>query len=534
MPADVPPNPPAAIPTAPRREGHGALLVAIGIFLSRIAGLVRTTAMGHFLGSTEAADAWNAAFRIPNLLQNLFGEGALSASFIPVYVGMIARGQSREADRVAGAVGTLLALICAVLVAVGVYAAPSLVWLLAPGFEGERAALTIHLVQILFPGAGLLVVSAWCLGILNSHRKFLLSYAAPVLWNAAMIGALLLYGPSQTPAALVGTLAVASVVGSLLQLAIQVPSVLRSAPGLRPGLHFRDPDVVTIARNFVPAFFGRGVMQISSWIDSIIASLLPVGSVAVFGYAQTLYTLPVSLFGMAVSAAELPAMSSATGTDVQIAAWLRDRLARSLQRIAFFVIPSAVAFVLLGDTLAAAFLQYGKFNHDDTLHVWATLAGSSVGLLAQTWGRLYSSTFYALKDTRTPLRFAIIRVVITSALGWFMAVPLPGMVGVDAGWGVAGLTASAGIAGWVEYVLLKRSLDGRVGVTGVAATSIVKLWAAAVLAGGVGVGLKVLVPDLHPILNALLVIGPFGVIYLGATWALGFREAAPIFRRLGL
>ena len=529
----MPPEAPSPARAA-RPEGHSALLVAIGIFLSRIAGLVRQKAMGHFLGSTAAADAFNAAFRIPNLLQNLFGEGALSASFIPVYAGMLAKGQNRDADRVAGAVGTLLALVCAVIVAVGVYAAPSLVWLLAPGFDGERATLTIHLVQILFPGAGLLVISAWCLGILNSHRKFLLSYTAPVLWNAAMIGALLTYGPSQAPVTLVSTLAVASVVGSLLQFVIQIPSVLRSAPNVRPGFRFRDPDVLAVVRTFGPAFIGRGVMQISSSIDSIIASLLPIGSVAVFGYAQTLYTLPVSLFGMAVSAAELPAMSSATGTDAEIAAWLRARIGGGLQRIAFFVIPSAVAFVVLGDTLAAAFFQSGEFTHDDTVRVWSTLAGSSVGLLAQTWARLYSSTFYALKDTKTPLRFAIIRVVITSALGWFMAVELPGMIGVDPKWGVAGLTASAGMAGWVEYMLLHRALDLRVGTTGVAPRTVMKLWAAGALAGATGIAATLLLPAMHPILTALLVIGPFGVVYLGATWAMGFTEAAPILRRLGL
>jgi len=532
----MPTDPPATGSTATPgpREGHSALLVAIGIFLSRIAGLVRTKAMGHYLGSNLAADAFNAAFRIPNLLQNLFGEGALSASFIPVYASLLAKGKSEEADRVAGVVGTLLSLVCAVLVAVGVFAAPALVWALAPGFEGERAALTVHLVQLLFPGAGLLVVSAWCLGILNSHRKFLLSYTAPVLWNAAMIAALLAFGGSQEPRALVDTLALASVLGSLLQFAIQVPSVLRSAPGLRPGLQLTDPGVATVVRNFGPAFVGRGVMQISSYVDSVIASLLPVGSVSLLGYAQTLYMLPVSLFGMAVSAAELPAMSSAQGTDAEVAAALRDRLSRSLQRIAFFVIPSGVAFVLLGDTLAAAFFQSGEFTHDDTLRVWATLAGSSVGLLAQTWGRLYSSTFYALKDAKTPLRYAMLRVALTLSMGWVMAIELPPLVDLDPKWGIAGLTSSAGLAGWVEYVLLKRALDRRVGVTGLPGRTTATLWGVGALAGAVGVAAKLLAPALHPILVAVLVIGPFGVTYLGVTWALGFTEASPILRRLGV
>ena len=513
------------------RSGQNALLVAVGIFLSRVAGLVRQKAMAHYLGSTVAADAFNAAFRIPNLLQNLFGEGALSASFIPVYAGLLARGDE-QADRVAGAIGALLALVCAVLVALGVLLAPSLVWAIAPGFEGDTAALAVQLVRILFPGAGLLVISAWCLGILNSHRRFLLSYAAPVIWNAAMIAALIACGPSQGTVALARSLAIASVIGSALQFLVQVPVVLRVAPNLRVNLDVANEHVRTIARNFGPAFIGRGVMQISSYIDSMLASLLPAGSVAVFGYAQTLYTLPVSLFGMAVSAAELPAMSSATGSDAEVAGWLRERLESGLRRIAFFVVPSAVVFVLLGDTVTAALFQSGQFSREDTLRVWATLAGSSVGLLAQTWARLYSSTFYALRDTKTPLRSAMIRVFITGGLGWWMSTRLPGLLGIDAAWGIAGLTASAGMAGWVEYNVLKLFLDRRIGPTGVPGSVVARLWAAGAASGLVGLGAKSLAVGLHPVLAAVLVVGPFGAVYLVLTRVMGFTEAEPILRRL--
>ena len=162
---------------------------------SRLAGLVRTRVFSHYFGlQSDSADAFNAAFRIPNFLQNLFGEGALSASFIPVYAALVARGERREADRVAGAVASLLALVVSALVLVGVVATPLLISVVAPGFTGDKRELTIALVRILFPGAGLLVLSAWCLGVLNSHHRFLLSYAAPVMWNAAMIATLLAYG----------------------------------------------------------------------------------------------------------------------------------------------------------------------------------------------------------------------------------------------------------------------------------------------------------------------------------------------------
>ena len=247
--------------TAPRTS-RSAVLVAAGILVSRLAGFVRLRVFAHYFGlQSDAADAFSAAFRIPNLLQNLFGEGALSASFIPVYASLVARGQRREADRVAGAVAAMLSLLVAVIVLLGVLATPFLITAIAPGYSGPKAELTIQLVRILFPGAGLLVLSAWCLGILNSHYKFLLSYAAPVLWNAAMIATLILYGSAELPR-LATTLAWGSVIGSALQFAVQIPMVLRLAPDLKLALDLASDHVRTILRNFLPAFISRGVVQL--------------------------------------------------------------------------------------------------------------------------------------------------------------------------------------------------------------------------------------------------------------------------------
>src|SRR3989442_614374 len=205
------------------KTSRSAFLVATGILFSRLAGLVRLRVFAYYFGlESDPADAFNAAFRIPNFLQNLFGEGVLSASFIPVYSRLLADGDEEEAGRVAGAVGALLALTTSIIVLVGVLATPWFIDAIAWGYEGAKRELTIRIVRILFPGAGLLVMSAWCLGILNSHRKFLLSYAAPVMWNAAMIATLLMYGRSPLPRLAV-LLAWGSVAGSALQLAVQVP-----------------------------------------------------------------------------------------------------------------------------------------------------------------------------------------------------------------------------------------------------------------------------------------------------------------------
>jgi len=514
------------------------LLVATGILLSRVAGLVRGRVFGHYFGDSDVSDAFQAALRIPNFLQNLFGEGVLSASFIPVYAQLLARRSEAEARRVAYAVFSLLALTASGLVLIGVLTTPWLITLIAPGFPGEKRELTIRLVRILFPGAGLLVLSAWCLGVLNSHRRFLISYTAPVLWNLAIIGALLLFRTSAQEQLAVYA-AWGAVVGSALQLGVQLPGVLSLLGGLRPVFDTASVHVRTVTSNFVPVFIGRGVVQLSAYVDTLLASFLPSGAVAQLAYAQALSLLPVSLFGMSVSAAELPAMSSAIGDEGEVAAYLRGRLSRGLRRIALFVVPSAVLFLVLGDVVAAAVYQSGRFTRDVTIHVWAILAGSAVGLLATTLGRLYASTYYAMRDTRTPLRFALIRVVLTTALGYLFAFPLPRALGISPRWGVAGLTASAGIAGWVEFLMLRHTLNRRIGPTGLDRGYLIRLWATSVVAAGIAWLVKRELHDVpHPLVVSLLVLAVYATAFVVATLALGVPEARQLVRgalaRLGL
>jgi putative peptidoglycan lipid II flippase len=248
--------------------------------------------------------------------------------------------------------------------------------------------------------------------------------------------------------------------------------------------------------------------------------------------AQTLYTLPVSLFGMAVSAAELPAMSSALGDAGQVAGYLQRRLNGGLRQIAFFVVPSAMAFLALGGVIAALLFEHGAFRHADSTYVWGIIAGSSVGLLASTLGRLYSSTYYALRDTRTPLRFAVIRVALTTALGYLCALPLPRWIGIDPRWGAAGLTASAGVAGWVEFTLLRRTLNRRIGQTGLPAPLVAKLWTSAAVAAAAGWGVKLMLGDGHRIVFGAAILGTYGAFYFAAAYLLGVEECAGAIRRL--
>ena len=531
-----------------------AFLVGAGIFLSRVAGLVRESVFAHYFGNSDAAGAFKAAIKIPNFLQNLLGEGVLSASFIPVYSRLLAKGETELAGRVAGIVGSLLGLLVSVLVLLGVLLTPALVDLIAPGFHGEPRQLTIHLVQIMFPGVGVFVLSAWCLGILNSHRLFFVSYVAPVLWNLAMIGTLLFFGRSRSESSLAIDLAWGSVVGAILQFGIQLPFIFwrKTAAGPAIGatiafaLNTTLAPVRQVFRSLGPVVVSRGVVQLSAYIDSWIASWLGTGAVASLAYAQNLYLLPVSLFGMSVAASELPEMSRSTGTREEIHEKLRARLIAGKRNIAFYVIPCVAGFLVLGRHCVAALYQTGQFGTQDTLYVWYILMGSTVGLLAATWGRLYSSAFYALLDTRTPLWFALIRVALTAGLGLLFAFPLrpyltsillhslhlpqPAVPGIGLGMGAVGLTFSAGLAGWIEFLLLRRALQARIGSTALPRHYPAKIWAAALCASGAGWAAGHFVHLGLRWANLAVVLCAFGAVYALITLAAGLPEARAFLR----
>lgn len=540
-----------------QKKSRGAsAFVALGILLSRLSGLVRDRVFAHYLGNSDAAGAFKAALRIPNFLQNLFGEGVLSASFIPVYSKLRSDLDHQTAEKVASVIGSVLAVLMSGFVLLGVLLTPWFVDLVAPGFHGEVRELTVELVRILFPGVGLLVLSAWCLGILNSHRRFFLSYVAPVFWNAAMIVTLLMFGHLHSQSQLAVDVAWGSVVGSLLQMSVQLPFVFRAAGRLRPLIDLSLAPVRSVFRGVAPVLVSRGVVQLSAYIDGMIASFLGASAVASIAYAQTIYLLPISLFGMAVAAAELPEMSVLGGSSEAARTKLRDRLKSGRRTIAFFVIPSAVAFLLLGRAVVAAIYQTGQFGPEDTLYVWYILMGSVVGLLAATWGRLYSSTFYALGDTRTPLKFASVRVALTIGLGLLFAFPMrpliiwfftnmpglriPTLAGMELALGAVGLTASAGLAGWIEFLLLRSALRERIGNADVPPGFLLKVWGSAVFAAVIAIVVERRFFDFgaatfrvfHYNFEPIFVLAIFGAIYLVCAILLQIEETKLITRRL--
>jgi putative peptidoglycan lipid II flippase len=511
----------------------------------------------HYFGSSMAAGAFKAALRIPNALQNLFGEGVLSGSFIPVYARLLEEKDDVVADRVAGVVASVLAMFIAIVVVFGVLLSGTLVTLIAPGFTGETRELTVSIVRILFPGMGLLVLSAWCLGVLNSHRKFLVSYSAPVLWSLSMIAAMVAFGRTVDVNGLAVILAWGTVVGSFLQFGVQLPFVFRHARRLSFGFDRALAPARTVFRNAGPIVLSRGVVQISAFIDEMIGSFLGAAAIAGIAYAQTLYLLPVSLFGMSVAAAELPEMSRATGTREAVAERLRNRLAGAQRKVVFLVVPSVVAFLSIGTFLVSGLFETGAFGPAETLFVTYILCGSTVGLLAVTLGRLYSSAFYAMGDTKTPLRFAIARVVTTAILGVTFAFPLrPAMVGLmrdvlglpvpaiesaEIALGAVGITVASALAGWLECILLRRALFARVGEVPIGGGFLTRVWSAAIVSGVAGAafgfsfagvirGVLPSVGGVHRIGEAAVVALVFGAVYLASAWLLRIDEVRRLRR----
>ena len=565
----IPPAPDLTAPPGPEEpppsSARGSMLVAAGILLSRCAGLIREVVIGTVLGVGPAADAFKAALRIPNLMQNLLGEGVLSASFIPVYARLRAEARHEEAGRLAGAIAGLLIAVTGVLSLVGIVFAAPLTKLLVPGYTSDTYDLTVQLTRIMFPGIGFLVLSAWCLGVLNSHRQFFLSYVAPVLWNVAQIVALvagvLVIGGYSEPSQkedLAVALAWGVLVGGILQFGIQIGPVRRLLGRVRLSLDTASEPVRNVLGRFVPVLLGRGAIQIMGWVDLWLASYLAAGAVSSLTYTMVLYLLPVSLFGVSVAAAELPDLSQVEVHDPDTRRRFRLRLEESMARIAWYVFPTATLFIVVGDVIVAAIFEHGSFTSADTVAVWLTLAFLSMGLPAVTATRLLQNGLYALDDARTPARLGVIGVVLAAVIGVVFMFPLDRLVvGADGieGWGdifafgplpasvrenplgiphlgIVGLAIGATISDWIEYRLLARALAWRVGRTHLAGRWIGPIAVGCAAAAAVAWLTELLFGGLPSLVAAVLIVGPAALAYVAVTFRQEVPEAAATVARV--
>ena len=538
---------------APRRRG-GAAAVAAGIFASRISGLVRTAVISSVFGVGPYADALVTALRAPNLLQNLLGEQALSASFIPVYARLLAAGRREEARRFAGAVFGLLLAVVAGLALLGVLAARPLVALFAGGYlqdaarvaagslAVDRFELAVRAVRWTFPMTGFLVLSAWALGVLNSHRRFFLSYVAPVVWNAAIVAALAwgilvagFSGADRSERLLIAA-CVGALVGGLAQFLVQLPATLKELGGLRISFSTAVEGVQPALRAFWPALAGRGVVQLSSLLDQVLSTLLAVGAVSALSYAQVLYLLPVSLFGQSIAAAALPDLSAAGEGATRDAIAARAR--RALGRTGFLNLPVAVAYVCLGPILMGAVyrvLPGGRFSAADAWLVGMVLGAYALGLPASTGSRVLQSTFFAMGDTRTPARVAAGRMVVGIAvalptmivLDRVRLIDVPGLGGLGGALrlGAIGLAFGASVAAWFEWGLLSRSLATRLSGFRWPAAEALRVLAASLAGAAAGLGAaRFLAARLAPLPLALVTAASFGAAFLAVGMASGLPE----------
>jgi putative peptidoglycan lipid II flippase len=483
---------------------------------------VRERVFAHYFGSSDFADAWRAGLRLPNVVQNLLGEGTLSASLVPIYAEMLEQGRKEDARRFAGAMLGILCVVASALALLGCALAPAIVALFFSRWDASKQALTVLVVRVLFPMTGVLVLSAWALGILNSHRRFFVSYVAPVFWNLAMVVAMVAgvtyFGLPPQSRDLVVALAWGALVGGVLQLGWQLPFLLRSLGGVRLSLGRGVSGVREAVTSFVPVVAARGVVNLSGWVDLVLAGWLRTGAVALMGYAQTFYLLPISLFGMSVAASELPELSRMRGEAEQM---LATRVAAALRRVAYFIVPAAVGYLFLGDVIVAALYETGEFTAAETLATWAVLSAYTLGLPASGSSRVLTSAFYALRDTETPARAAYLRVVLAAALGVALMLPADRLGFEALRLGAAGLALGSTAGAWAELLVLRRALKRRIGPHGAGAAVLVRLALAAALAGASGVAIQLALPPAPPLVTALGTLIPFGVVYLAVAALLG-------------
>ncbi len=393
-----------------RQIARAAGLVGFLTLLSRIAGLLRDVAVGFLFGTGAAADAFFVAFRIPNLLRRFVAEGAMSVAFIPVFTDYITNRTRREAHEAVSAVATLMAVGLAVLTLAGIVFAPQLTALFAPGFADEpsKFELTVLLTRWVFPFIFLVSLTALAAGILNSLRHFAAPAMAPIFLNLSMIAAVLVVCPRlDVP---VKGLAYGVVAGGLIQLGLQIPPLLRRGFRVFPYWNPRHAAVRRALGLMAPMVFGAAVYQINILLDTVLASLLPGGSVSYLWYADRVFEFPLGIFATALGTAALPSFSAQASRRAYDELW--KSLSFSLRLTNFIAVPAATGIFILALPITSVLFQRGAFTHEQVVLTAQALSAFAVGLWSVSTVRIVVPAFYALGDTRTPVVAAALAFVV--------------------------------------------------------------------------------------------------------------------------
>jgi len=558
--ADAAPGSPAEEAVEARPSSSAAAFVAAGILASRVLGLVREKVIAYYFGLGEHYDVYQLLMKGANLLNNLLGEGTLSASFIPIYSRMLEEGREREAGRFAGAILGLLISIAAVVTLAGVALAQWVVILIggygflddaaevaAGTLAVDRYALAVELFKFALPMAAFLMLSAWALGVLNSHRRFFLPYVAPTLMNIVTVIALVWAAMVQfdqpfgigaldvVPVPALNTLLKAAVIGTLIggfsQFAIQLPLVLKLSKGLRLSVSTKVKGVREAANAFGPVVAGRGVAQVSSYVDTWLATLAAAGTLGALRPALVLYILPISLFGMSVAASELPELSRISASRLQE---FLNRVERSTRQVLYLVVPTVVGYLCFGLLIVRTLFGGGSFNLQDAWLVYLILGGYTLGLGATAVSRLLQNSFYALSDTKTPAKIAVLRVVTSGILGaslmfWLDGTTVPEAIGVAAEGrpltlAAVGLAVGTSVGAWAELLALRVALGRKTDGFSLPAGRVAQMLGLASLAAIPASLLWVVLPDLPVAIVTGLVLAVYGGTYLGLGHVFGFSE----------
>jgi len=428
--------------------------------LSRIFGFIRDMVMAWFLGAGFGADAFFVAFRIPNLLRRLLAEGSLTVAFVPVFTGYLTRTGKAEALHLAKSAVRVLSVLLAATALLGIVLSPLIVRVVAPGFYEiqEKFLLTVTLTRIMFPYIIFIGLAALAMGILNAFGHFAAPALSPVLLNLSMIGAVFLISPYLSSGTHPGVgIAVGVLIGGMLQLAFHVPFLTKKGLTLRGKTRFYHPGLKRIGALMIPGAFGAAVYQINVLVGTMLASLLPEGSVSYLYYSDRLVQFPLGIFAVAIATAVLPSLSKQAALG-EIGA-LKETFAYALRLVFFVTVPAMVGLIVLREPIVTLLFKRGAFDLKAARLTADALLYYAVGLWAFSGVRVVYSTFYALQDAVTPVKMALVSIAANIALGIvLMQYLLHG-----------GLALAASLASMINFGLLLLAMRRKVGAMGLRA-----------------------------------------------------------------
>ena len=467
------------------RVTKAAGIVGFATLLSRIFGFLRDVIIAWHFGAGFGSDAFFVAFRIPNLLRRLFAEGSLSIAFVPVFTGYIKEWGTEEAFRFARSAIRLLSVLLALTAVAGILMSPIIVRLIAPGFveSPDKLNLTIMLTRLMFPYVFLICLVALCGGILNVLGHFAAPALAPVLLNIAMIGSVLLLSHRFTYP-VVG-LAVGVLIGGVLQLSLQLPFLIRNRFYFWKKANLFHPGLKRVGKLMLPAVFGAAVYQINILVGTLLASLLPEGSVSYLYYADRLVQFPLGIFAIAAATAVLPSLSR-QAADKDFGS-MKETFAYALNLVLFITIPAMIGLIVLREPIVALLFKRGAFDQDTTQMTAYALLWYAVGLWAFSAVRIVLSTFYALQDTVTPVKIASISIIANIIFGIVL------MQWMAHG----GLALATSLASMVNLAFLLRALKGKMGALNwrnISASACKTLVSSVIMGGVVGIASRYVIP----------------------------------------